>query len=451
MKPGRKRIDILRVLRVLLQAAFFIFLPALFIDAYNGFKQLAVGLLHHSFDPVQQIPGLIAAMTILPATLLLGRFFCGWMCAFGALGDWIHLLFGRFVKWRISERLYSALKAVKYVLLAFLAVAGWALGVSVFASANPWDAFGMLFTVGKPIDLSFVWVNLTPALFLLAFILVGSVFVERFFCRYLCPMGALLAIVSKLRILRIVKPRAGCGKCRACTRSCSMGIPLYRMEHVSSAECIMCMQCVSACPRKNASLAIAGEDVRPAVAGLAAAAAMTAVYTVGDAVLSAASSFAATPPAQTLDLAAGAPAATESTETQALQTQEPSMPASQSQPTAGQTTTQPTAESSPTPALEPIAASQPARLYKDGTYQGTGRGFRNAKTKISVTIKDDRITELSTVSYGDDRSFFRQAYSAVSREILDTQSTDVDAVSGATYSSRGIMSAVMDALNKAKY
>jgi hypothetical protein len=67
------------------------------------------------------------------------------------------------------------------------------------------------------------------------------------------------------------------------------------------------MKCIPACPRKNVSPAIAGEDVRPVVAGLAAAAAMTAVYIGGDAVSSAVGGFAAALPAQTPEMPAGGP------------------------------------------------------------------------------------------------------------------------------------------------
>jgi uncharacterized protein with FMN-binding domain len=90
------------------------------------------------------------------------------------------------------------------------------------------------------------------------------------------------------------------------------------------------------------------------------------------------------------------------------------------------------------------------KLYNDGTYEGSGTGFRGATTTVSVTIQNDKITAVSTVSSGDDRPFYDRAYSTVSEEIIRTQSTSVDAVSGATFSSNGIMQAVENALSKAK-
>ncbi|MDP4182561.1 MAG: FMN-binding protein, partial [Bacillota bacterium] len=88
--------------------------------------------------------------------------------------------------------------------------------------------------------------------------------------------------------------------------------------------------------------------------------------------------------------------------------------------------------------------------YKGGTYQGSGRGFRRGTTTVSVEVKNDKITDIHVLSYGDDAPYFEAAYSTVKSEILKTQSTDVDAVSGATFSSMGIMSAVEDALASAR-
>ena len=76
-------------------------------------------------------------------------------------------------------------------------------------------------------------------------------------------------------------------------------------------------------------------------------------------------------------------------------------------------------------------------------------GFRRSQTTVSVTVKSGKITDIATVSTGDDMPFYNRAYSAVTDEIISSQSTSVDSVSGATFSSRGIMSAVEDALSKA--
>jgi uncharacterized protein with FMN-binding domain/NAD-dependent dihydropyrimidine dehydrogenase PreA subunit len=209
-------------------------------------------------------------------------------------------------------------------------------------------------------------------------------------------MGAIFAIASKLRIAKIKKPSAQCGGCRMCTNNCAMGIPLYKMDVVNSGECINCMKCISVCPRGNTDFTVARNDIRPLIAGVATVAAMTGIYYTGDLTVNAAEIATTTTINQT------------------------SSPASSNQ------------------------------LYKDGTYQGSGSGFRGATTTVSVTFKNDKITDISTVSYGDDAPFYNRSYSAVTQEIISSQSVGVDAVSGATFSSNGIMQAVSDAMDKAK-
>lgn len=87
--------------------------------------------------------------------------------------------------------------------------------------------------------------------------------------------------------------------------------------------------------------------------------------------------------------------------------------------------------------------------YKDGTYIGSANGFRGV-IKVSVTIQNDKIKSIKILSKKDDESFFNKAKAGILSAILKKQSTNVDAVSGATYSSNGIISAVRNALDKAK-
>lgn len=394
-----KKISMIQLLRIVIQVMSFVFLPALFISAFSGVKQIYTSILDGNFNFIALFPQIIETLAIIPITLFIGRFFCGWMCAFGALSDWIYKLAPQKIKKkiRINETTDAILKNVKYVLLIVLVIAGWSMGMDNFKSANPWDAFGMLFTVGKMPDLSYVSTYLLPALILLMGILIASFFVERFFCRYLCPLGAIFAVTSKLRMTKIVKPTGQCGNCRICTKNCPMNIPLYKSDSCKSGECIDCFQCVSVCPRKNVSFAVAESDVRPVIAGTMAVAVMTGVYYVG--------SFAADQTGLT----------------------------SSAEVTAAGT-----------------SSTQSAGLYQDGIYEGSGTGFRGQTTTVSVTVENGLISDIQTVSTGDDGEFYNRASAEVFAAILDKQDTEVDAVSGATFSSNGIMEAVANALSGAK-
>ncbi|MDO5096956.1 MAG: FMN-binding protein, partial [Peptostreptococcaceae bacterium] len=92
--------------------------------------------------------------------------------------------------------------------------------------------------------------------------------------------------------------------------------------------------------------------------------------------------------------------------------------------------------------------SKPASKYKDGTYSGTGKGY-DGNITVSLTIQGDKITALSVTDSADDPEYLNDA-KAVINSILSAQSTQVDSVSGATFTSNGIKAAAQAALDKAK-
>ncbi|MGN0240450.1 MAG: FMN-binding protein [Candidatus Weimeria sp.] len=92
--------------------------------------------------------------------------------------------------------------------------------------------------------------------------------------------------------------------------------------------------------------------------------------------------------------------------------------------------------------------TEAVRQYRDGSYEGSGQGF-GGPIKVKVTISDDRIKSIEVLSHdGEDNSYFSMA-SQLTEQIVKAQRTAVDTVSGATYSSKGIISAVENALSKA--
>ncbi|MFV0529646.1 MAG: 4Fe-4S binding protein [Lachnospiraceae bacterium] len=376
-----KKLSITQLTRRISQILFFIFWPGLFTILFYALKDLYTSLIQGSFS-LAALGGslLILAGGLLPV-LLFGRFFCGYICSFGAMGDFLHFVSQKIFKisFRPSETWDKVLKYMKYIVLAFLVIAIWTFALfSLSSTSNPWTIFGMFSTLWNLSSASYL---LTMGGLLLLLIIIGSLFIERFFCRYLCPLGAIFVPLSGLRIFRLKKTRIACNTCQICTKACSMGIPLYRYDSVPPGECINCFSCISSCPRKN----VKATPSATLVSAVSVAAVTGLVY------------------AGTI-LPAGASNQTAS---------------------AAETTAQGT--------------------YTDGTYTGSGTGFRGA-TEVSVTVSGGQITDITVTAYEDDAQYFQRAQSTVISEILQSQSTEVDTVSGATYSSNSIIAAVADAL-----
>jgi uncharacterized protein with FMN-binding domain len=396
MEGKRKKISALGVTRRLIQLAAFVLFPGLFITTFSAIKDIYTSILHGSFDTGILAQQLILTAAVLLITAIMGRFFCGFLCSFGAMGDLLWFV-GKKLKLprpKLSETTDRVLKCLKYVLLLLIAVFVWTLGaITINSSFNPWTIFGMYATIKGWPGVSYLF---SVGSVLLLLIIFGSLFIERFFCRYLCPLGAIFALISRFRLFRIQKPSEHCGSCRACTKRCSMGIPLYRSDRVNSGECIDCFHCVPVCPRNNVTA-----NPNPAVASVIAATALTGLYYVGNLAGDAASA------------AVKNTSVTETTDT----------------------TTSTSSDS--------VSAKG---QYTDGTYTGSASGYRGT-TKVQVTVANGYITDVSVLSTGDDMEFFNKAKNTVIAEIKEAQSTNVDTVSGATFSSNGIINAVANALS----
>lgn len=470
----KKKIAKLQIFRIIVQLAFLVLLPGLFTLAFSGLGKLYSMIIKGNFNFVQAFPSLIELIVLIPLTLISGRFFCGWFCAFGSFNDFIYIISKNIfkTKFRINEKLDAALKYIKYIVLLFIAIEIWTFGSHLYDTSSPWDAFAQ---IGQfPQSLS----DYAIGFILLALIVLGAIFVERFFCRYLCPLGAVFALVPRLRIFKISKPNEKCGKCRLCTNSCSMGLQLYKVNKVSSGECINCLKCIEACPRKNTQASILGENINPVLVSSAAIAAFTGIYSLNNMAAAAINKSSVPISLGTNTVSVNNPIADSSTSSANASTSSKGSSAPQSNNAAAKNGSIPPAKSNTTTAVNNTAVKSSApqvssstvskannttgsqnngavsstsqqKKYKDGTFTGTATGYRPG-LQVAVTIKNDKIQSVQIVSINDTPRFYQQAASVIPQEIVQNQSTNVDAVSGATRSSNGIIRAVQNALNQAK-
>jgi uncharacterized protein with FMN-binding domain len=394
-----KKIKKSQVLRHTVQIIMFFLMPGLYAMTFSEVKTVYKTIIEGNFNFLQAFPSLMEFTAVMLMTIIMGRWFCGWVCAFGAYNDFIYFISKKLFKrkFKVSEELDSILKYVKYVVLVFIIIISWTMGSNILEGTSPWDAFGQITDVSTVISSLFI------GLIFLILITIGAAFIERFFCRYLCPLGAIFSIISKIGIVKINKPKADCGKCRACTMNCSMGLKLYKVDGTKGGDCINCLNCTEVCPRRNANINILGQDLNQNVAGSVAVATMLGIYGITNFGANALSN-------------SGAITGNDGTSSEISQQ---------------------------------IASDNSSQTYKDGTYTGRGQGFRGGTTKVSVTIVGGKITDIKTLSDEDKFNYYNRAFGTISKEMISKQTAQVDTVSGATFSSNGIISAVKDALSQA--
>ncbi|MDM8008954.1 MAG: 4Fe-4S dicluster domain-containing protein [Phycisphaerae bacterium] len=202
--------------------------------------------------------GLIWSLVILIPTLLLGRLFCNWICPFGILHHFVGWIFNRrSTPGRIASNRYRPMYQTKYyVLAAMLAAAVFgslqiglldpicllhrSLTVSVLPALNMPPVFVEIF--GNPKLHQLGWVVGGIALFLVGMNLV----IPRFFCRTLCPLGALLGAASRFSLWRIDRDPNRCTECGLCDRNCEGACdPGGKLR---KSECFVCFNCIDSCP-----------------------------------------------------------------------------------------------------------------------------------------------------------------------------------------------------------
>lgn len=237
--------------RAAIQLCFFIFLPSAFTTAFSGIKYIFNQL---SGGKAVEFTGFISVLVALCLfTIVFGRFFCGYACAFGSLGDAVHAIYVAIFKklgkkpFLLDKKWKAPLSAVKYVILFFIVLLCFMGIYGDLPKFSPWEVFSMLRAGNMKLG-----ANLLGVVILLL-ILVGMAVCERFFCRFLCPMGAVFALLPVLPIFSLKRKRENCPeKCRGCENSCPSDIALPD-EHSweVNGDCFMCQKCTCSCPRSN--------------------------------------------------------------------------------------------------------------------------------------------------------------------------------------------------------
>ena len=164
---------------------------------------------------------------VLASTVLWGRLYCGRICAFGALTQLMDTVVPRRLRVEVPVKLEQRANWIKYgLLVAVLAYFIATRDVSVYRYVEPFWMFSLFGT--------------TPMWIGLAVLLLATVFVRNLYCRFLCPVGALLGVISKLTVFKI-KRWSECNTCKICEKTCEWGA--IRGPKIIESECVRCDDC----------------------------------------------------------------------------------------------------------------------------------------------------------------------------------------------------------------
>lgn len=187
---------------------------------------------------------LVLGLAIVISTLLVGNAFCGWVCPFGALQDgiaWVRRKL-HLPTLAVPPRLDKALRWGRFAVLALVVYMSVTTAKLWFADYDPYVT---LFSLHWLFNFT---TAMWPALAILAVVIVGAFLVERAFCRYLCPLGAVFSILNRFSFVRIRRSAPTCTDCRLCDKACPVGIEPSLARPFASTDCIGCMDCLTTCP-----------------------------------------------------------------------------------------------------------------------------------------------------------------------------------------------------------
>ncbi len=218
---------------------------------YGGLESLYALVMTGSLIQKVFSGTLVLLVITIVIAILFRRSFCGLLCPFGALQELFARIGSRIWKKRptVPVKADRYLRYLKYVILALTTFMAWRVGSLWMTSYDPYAAYAHITVMPGTLaedPLSIV------GFILLGITLLGSFVYDRFFCKYLCPAGALYGIIGKISPTKIIRNNDACIHCNLCTKSCPVNLDVAKMDKVLSAECLNCNECVAVCPKKGA-------------------------------------------------------------------------------------------------------------------------------------------------------------------------------------------------------
>ncbi len=224
--------------------------------------------------PAVHPAGLFLLLAFFAISLAFRKAFCGWLCPVGTISEWL---------WRLGRRIFGRncsfprwadlpLRSLKYILLGLFgyAVAGMSVAAIEAFLDGPYGVIADVKMLNFFRDLS------VTAVVVLGLLAAASLAIRNFWCRYLCPYGALMGLAALASPFKIRREPDTCIDCAKCSKACPSALPVHKLVSVRSAECTACLECVAVCP-VEATLALEAPRGRR-VPAWAVAAGLAAVF-----------------------------------------------------------------------------------------------------------------------------------------------------------------------------
>lgn len=328
-----------------------------------------------------------SATILVIIAAICGSFYCGYLCPFGLLQELSSAIGKKFKirKRTIPDKLDRVLKLLRYVLFVLVTF----FSIDFISSLLKFDARSNLFLIltGKSVEIIMI-------VSILGFATL-SLFYNKLFCKYFCIQGAQYGLASYFRLFTIKRNADACINCKRCDKACDMGIKISTCNKtINSLNCVNCFECIKNCPRPN-TLSYGMVDGK--TRNIKIACSLGALLII----------FGINQYKQQTNIRSE---------------------------------------------VEEVAVKEEKTTQKEDVdnsiyYIGNGVGYKG-NIKVKVGVLDGKITKISVLEQQEDWDYYNKAKKGVIGQILEKQSTEVDVVSGATYSSKGIIGAVKDALEK---